>query len=56
MRRGSFGPNRLGQRASEGVFIQGNGFNVQHTPQPGIAQRGFEAGQGFGEGNIVEID
>jgi hypothetical protein len=56
MRRRDLRPDRFGQDAADGIFVEGNGFCAEHAPQPGFFERGLEAGFGVGEGNIVEVD
>jgi len=56
VRRGSFRPDRFGQHASEGAFIERDGFHAEHAPETGVFEGLLEARLRGGEGNIVEVD
>ena len=54
--RGDFGPDRFGEDAAEGVFVERDGFHAEHTPETRFFEGLFESLLRGGEGNIVEVD
>src|SRR5574341_1227908 len=56
VRRGDFRPDWLSQHTAQGVLAERDRFHAEHAPQAGIVQRGFEAGAGFGERDVVEVE